>query len=48
VKDVTKQFSNKITACEVCTDDLPEVAVDSGVESIPTIHLYWKGMLLVV
>jgi len=43
VKDVMKQFSGKIHCCEICTDDLPEVAADSGVVSIPTIHLYSKG-----
>jgi len=43
VKDVMKQFSGKIHCCEICTDDLPDVAADSGVVSIPTIHLYSKG-----
>ena len=35
-----KQFSGKIEVVEVCTDDLPEVAADAGVVSIPTIQLY--------
>ena len=43
VKDVMKQFAGKIDCCEICTDDLPDVASDSGVVSIPTIHLYCKG-----
>ena len=45
VKDVLKQFSGKVDACEVCTDDLPDVASDNGVVSIPTIHLYYDGVL---
>jgi len=43
VKDVMKLFAGKIDCCEICTDDLPDVASDSGVVSIPTIHLYCKG-----
>jgi len=31
---------------EVCTDDLPEVASDSGVVSIPTIQMYTQGQLV--
>jgi thioredoxin 1 len=46
VKDVMKQFSGKIDVVEVCTDDLPDVASDAGVVSIPTIHLYYKGEVL--
>ena len=43
VKDVMKQFSGQIDCCEICTDDLPDVASESGVISIPTIHLYSHG-----
>ena len=43
VKDVMKQFLGQIDCCEICTDDLPDVASDSGVISIPTIHLYSDG-----
>jgi len=46
VKEVVKQFSGKIEPCEVCTDDLPEVAADAGVVSIPTIHIYFNGRLV--
>jgi thioredoxin 1 len=46
VKDIMKQFANKIDVFEVCTDDLPDVASDAGVVSIPTIHLYYRGKLL--
>lgn len=38
-----KQFTNKIQVYEVCTDDLPDVAADAGVESIPTIQIYYDG-----
>ena len=31
---------------EVCTDDLPEIAEDAGVVSIPTIKIYFRGELL--
>ena len=44
VKDVMKLFSGQIDCCEICTDDLPDVTSDSGVVSIPTIHLYSNGM----
>lgn len=43
VKDVMKLFSGQIDCCEICTDDLPDVTSDSGVVSIPTIHLYSNG-----
>jgi thioredoxin 1 len=46
VKDVMKQFTGKIDVVEVCTDDLPDVAAEAGVVSIPTIHLYYQGKLL--
>jgi thioredoxin 1 len=45
VKDIIKQFNNKIDVYEVCTDDLPDVASDAGVVSIPTIHIYYRGKL---
>lgn len=43
IKDIMKQFPNEIDVVEICTDDLPDVASDAGVESIPTIQLYYKG-----
>jgi thioredoxin 1 len=43
VKDVMKEFASELDCVEVCTDDLPEVAADSGVVSIPTIQLYFAG-----
>ena len=39
VKEVMKQYQNKLTVVEVSTDDLPEVASVAGVLSIPTIQL---------
>lgn len=41
-----KQFAGQIDVVELCTDDLPEVAADSGVESIPTIQMFYKGQLM--
>lgn len=38
-----RQFANKIDVVEVCTDDLPDVAADAGVVSIPTIQIYYGG-----
>jgi thioredoxin 1 len=43
VKEIMKHYAGKIDTVEVCTDDLPEVAADAGVVSIPTIHIYFKG-----
>lgn len=43
VKEVIKLYAGKIDAVEVCTDDLPEVAADAGVVSIPTIYIYFRG-----
>ena len=40
-----KQFSAKIQLVEVCTDDLPDVAADAGVVSIPTIQIWSNGEL---
>ena len=46
VKDVMKEFSSRLDLVEVCTDDLPEVAADANVVSIPTIQLYSEGEVL--
>lgn len=46
VKDVMKQYSGDLDVVEVCTDDLAEVAEDSGVVSIPTIQFYYDGAAL--
>lgn len=46
VRDVMKQFAGQIDVVELCTDDLPDVAADSGVVSIPTIQMYYDGELL--
>jgi thioredoxin 1 len=46
VKEVIKVFAGQIDVVEVCTDDLPEVASDSGVVSIPTIQMYYKSELM--
>ena len=46
VKDIMKQFATQIKIAEVCTDDLPDVASDAGVVSIPTIHIYYNGQLV--
>jgi len=46
VKEIMKQFSNRIGAVEVCTDDLPDVAAESNVVSIPTIQMYYRGKLV--
>lgn len=46
VRDVMKQFAGRIDVVETCTDDLPEVASDAGVVSIPTIQIYYGGELL--
>jgi thioredoxin 1 len=43
VKDVMNKFSKKINVVEVCTDDLPDVAAQAGVVSIPTIQIYCMG-----
>jgi thioredoxin 1 len=40
-----KQFSGEIRVVEVCTDDLPEVAADAFVVSIPTIQMWYRGVL---
>eukprot|EP00559_Dactyliosolen_fragilissimus_P005367 CAMPEP_0184865668 /NCGR_PEP_ID=MMETSP0580-20130426/18787_1 /TAXON_ID=1118495 /ORGANISM="Dactyliosolen fragilissimus" /LENGTH=317 /DNA_ID=CAMNT_0027364957 /DNA_START=68 /DNA_END=1021 /DNA_ORIENTATION=- len=39
------QDTKLLEVVDVCTDDLPEVAEDSGVVSIPTIQLYYRGEL---
>mmetsp|Transcript_8896 Transcript_8896/g.13190 ORF Transcript_8896/g.13190 Transcript_8896/m.13190 type:complete len:185 (-) Transcript_8896:108-662(-) len=46
VKDIKKQFSNEIDVVEICTDDLPDVASDADVVSIPTIQVYHRGNVL--
>lgn len=46
VKDIMKQFAGQIDVAELITDDLPDVAADAGVVSIPTIQMYYNGELL--
>lgn len=46
VKDIMKQFAGKIEFVEVCTDDLPDVAENAGVVSIPTIQMHYRGQLM--
>mmetsp|Transcript_10428 Transcript_10428/g.17225 ORF Transcript_10428/g.17225 Transcript_10428/m.17225 type:complete len:227 (+) Transcript_10428:118-798(+) len=46
VKEIMKQYQNKIEVVEISTDDLPEVASDAGVLSIPTIQLYHEGKVM--
>ena len=46
VRDVMKEFAGKIDVMEVCTDDLPDVASEAGVVSIPTIQLFYEGEVL--
>lgn len=46
VKEVLQRFKSQIDVVELCTDDLPEVASASGIASIPTIQLYYKGTVL--
>ena len=41
-----KEFAGKIDVMEVCTDDLPDVASEAGVVSIPTIQLFYEGEVL--
>lgn len=40
VKEVLQSYSGLLQVVEVCTDDLPAVAADAGVVSIPTIQMY--------
>jgi thiol-disulfide isomerase/thioredoxin len=44
VKDIIHLFTEQISAVEVCTDDLPDLAANAGVVSIPTIQIYFRGM----
>ena len=46
VKEIMKQYQNKIEVIEISTDDLPEVASNAGVLSIPTIQLYYGGKVM--
>lgn len=48
VKEIIQEFvpQRKIEVVEVCTDDLPDVAEQAGVVSIPTIQIYYQGELL--
>jgi thioredoxin 1 len=45
VKDIIKQFAGQIDVVEICTDDLPEIAAEMGVVSIPTIQIYHDATL---
>eukprot|EP00523_Entomoneis_sp_CCMP467_P018012 CAMPEP_0168809612 /NCGR_PEP_ID=MMETSP0726-20121227/3177_1 /TAXON_ID=265536 /ORGANISM="Amphiprora sp., Strain CCMP467" /LENGTH=190 /DNA_ID=CAMNT_0008861605 /DNA_START=97 /DNA_END=669 /DNA_ORIENTATION=+ len=46
VKEIMKEFSESLQVVEVCTDDLPEVASDADVVSIPTIQMYNNGQVM--
>jgi thioredoxin 1 len=43
VKEIMKEFAGRLEVVEVCTDDLPQVAADANVLSIPTIQIYAGG-----
>jgi len=43
VKEVMKQYQSKLEVVDINTDDLPEVASNAGVTSIPTIQVYYGG-----
>lgn len=43
VKEIMKQYTSKLEVVEINTDDLPEVASNAGVTSIPTIQIYHGG-----
>jgi thioredoxin 1 len=43
VKEIMKQYQSKLEVAEINTDDLPEVASNAGVTSIPTIQIYHQG-----
>lgn len=45
VKEIMKQYQSKLEVAEINTDDLPDVAANAGVTSIPTIQIYCKGKL---
>lgn len=40
VKEVLQSYAGQLQVVEVCTDDLPAVAAEAGVVSIPTIQMY--------
>ena len=40
------EYAEAMRVVEVCTDDLPNVAADAGVVSIPTIQMYHDGVVL--
>ena len=47
VKEVMlTEYAEAMRVVEVCTDDLPSVASDAGVVSIPTIQMYHNGVVL--
>jgi len=46
VKSMKSEFQNLIDVVEVCTDDLPDIAESAGIVSIPTIQLYYNGVVL--
>jgi thioredoxin 1 len=41
-----KEYAGQLDVVEVCTDDLPDIASDAGVVSIPTIQLYYQGEIM--
>lgn len=41
-----KEYAGQLDVVEVCTDDLPDIASDAGVVSIPTIQLYYQGEVM--
>ncbi|KAL3775395.1 hypothetical protein ACHAW5_009952 [Stephanodiscus triporus] len=43
VGEILAQYRGRISVLEMSTDDLPDVAMDAGVRSIPTILIYYRG-----
>ena len=46
VREVAGRYRGKIDAVHLSTDDLPEVAADAGVQSVPTILVYNGGEIV--
>jgi len=43
VKRIMNKFEGRLNVREVCTDDLPDLCDEEGIEEIPTVIIYQEG-----
>jgi thioredoxin 1 len=46
IEKIAKEYEGRLKVCKINIDEHRQKAADSGVASIPTIHIYKKGRIV--